>query len=239
MAQRIFVKVVGFSDEERHALNTVFRLSEQCRTMYQLWAPDAPELPRVAFLDGQSWEARVEAEGPPRPGMHLLWVGPHAPPVVARSFGRPLAWPAIVEALDALFEAPLPVAPEAAAPETAPMSQRQALIVGGSRDDRLYLRARLALAKLPFADEAASAAQALELVRDKQYDLALVDSALPDMLAWQLERQLRGGRHPIRHVALTRLRLTLPQRLRGWLRGATLLEDPPHLGRLDAWLKRV
>ena len=37
MAQRIYIKVVGFSDEERHALNTVFRLSEQCRTMYQLW----------------------------------------------------------------------------------------------------------------------------------------------------------------------------------------------------------
>ena len=34
MAQRIYIKVVGFSDEERHPLNTVFRLSEQVRTMF-------------------------------------------------------------------------------------------------------------------------------------------------------------------------------------------------------------
>ena len=34
MAQRVFVKVVGFSDVERHALNSVFRLSEDRDTIY-------------------------------------------------------------------------------------------------------------------------------------------------------------------------------------------------------------
>ena len=30
--ERVFVKVAGFSDAERHALNTLFRLSEQRET---------------------------------------------------------------------------------------------------------------------------------------------------------------------------------------------------------------
>src|SRR4051794_31739469 len=82
MAQRIYIKVVGFSEEERHALNTVFRLSEQCRTTYQLWTPAAAEPPRVALLDGQSWEARVEAESRVAPDLRLLWVGGQPPPAV-------------------------------------------------------------------------------------------------------------------------------------------------------------
>src|SRR3954471_23617168 len=117
MAQRIYIKVVGFSDEERHMLNTVFRLSEQCRTMYQLWPPQAAEPARVALLDGQSWEARVEAESPLHGGLRLLWVGANAPAAVWRTFQRPIIWPEIVGGLDAIFNpeagVDLDVAPEA------------------------------------------------------------------------------------------------------------------------------
>src|SRR5262245_16682561 len=97
MAQRIYIKVVGFSDEERHVLNTVFRLSEQCRTMYQLWGPTAAELPRAVLLDGQSWEARVEAESPLHANLRLMWVGAGAPATVWRSFQRPIAWQEVIE----------------------------------------------------------------------------------------------------------------------------------------------
>ena len=38
--QRVFVKVLGFSDVERHALNTLFRLSEDRETGYALWSAD-------------------------------------------------------------------------------------------------------------------------------------------------------------------------------------------------------
>jgi CheY-like chemotaxis protein len=240
MAQRIFIKVVGFSDEERHALNTVFRLSEQCLTMYQLWTPTAPDQPRVALLDGQSWEARVEAESPLHRDVRLLWVGAHPPAAVWRAFPRPLAWPDVIEALDGLF------APESAmdldlgqGPDSV-MSQKHALIVSADRNQRLYLRARLALARLTLADEAESGAQAIELARARQYDLALVDSSLPDADAWALLRQLRQGAYPIRHLALTQAERTVSERLRAWLGGAdALLEDPPHPGRLDAWLSRI
>src|SRR5688572_15006897 len=103
MAQRVFIKVVGFDDDERHALNVVFRLSEQCQTMYQLWSTEAPDKPRMALLDGDTWEARLEAESPLNDDVKLVWVGADPPAQIWRSFRRPLAWPDIVQAMDALF----------------------------------------------------------------------------------------------------------------------------------------
>ena len=90
MAQRVFIKVVGFSDEERHAINTLFRVSENSETQYQLWAPEAPEPARVALLDGDSWEARLEAESPSNGQVKMIWVGAHPPSRVWRNFPRPL-----------------------------------------------------------------------------------------------------------------------------------------------------
>jgi CheY-like chemotaxis protein len=240
MAQRVFIKVVGFSDEERHALNTVFRLSEQCLTMYQLWTASSPEQPRVALLDAQSWEARVEAESPLHRDLRVLWVGPNAPASVWRAFPRPLAWPDVIEALDQLFAPESSLDLDLAQGPDSVMSQKQALIVSADRDQRLYLRARLALSRLTLADEAESGTQALELARSKQYDLALVDSHLGDVDAWTLLRQLRQGPTAIRHVALTQAHRTVQERVRAWAAGAdALLEDPPHPGRLDAWLSRI
>jgi CheY-like chemotaxis protein len=240
MVQRVFIKVVGFSDKERHALNTVFRLSEQCLTTYQLWTPSAPEPPRVALLDGHSWEARVEAESPLHPDLRLLWVGSHAPPGVWRSFPRPLSWPEVIEALDELFAHDAELEAAFSQGPDSVMSQKQALIVSADRDQRLYLRARLSLARLTLADEAETGAEALVLARDKQYDLALVDCNLADTDAWGLLRELRRGAHAIPHVAMTQAARTMSERLRAWLGGAeALLEDPPHPGRLDAWLSRI
>jgi CheY-like chemotaxis protein len=238
MAQRIFIKVVGFTDEERHALNTVFRLSEQCLTMYQLWTPEAPEPARVALLDAGSGEAWLEAESPLQSDMQRFWIGANPPATILRSFERPIPWTEVVECLDALFntlpDLDLPLLPAQA------MLDKQALIVSADRERRLYLRARLALAKLTLADDAPSGAQALELARERQYDLALVDCGLQDVDAWALLRALRQGRHPIRHVAMTRSGLSLAERARAWLSGAeALVEHPAQLGRLDAWLARI
>jgi CheY-like chemotaxis protein len=238
MAQRIYVKVVGFSDEERHALNTVFRLSEQCRTMYQLWTPQATEPARVALLDGQSWEARVEAESPLHRELRLLWVGANPPATIWRSFQRPIAWPEIIGGLDAVFDPS--AAPEArpAEPESA-MTNKHALIVSADRGERLYLRARLALARLTQADEAESGSQAMELARGKQYDVALVDAGLGDMDAWALVGRLRRGRRPIPHLAMTKAQRSMAERLKAWRGSTALLEDPPDPERLDAWLSRI
>ena len=240
MAQRVFIKVVGFSDEERHALNTVFRLSEQCLTMYQLWTPSAPEPPRVALLDGQSWEARVEAESPRHRDLRVFWIGAHAPASVWRAFPRPLSWHHVIEALDQLFAPDAGVDPDPDHGPDSVMSQKQALIVSADRNQRLYLRARLALARVTLADEAETGVQALELARARQYDLALVDCKLADTDPWILLRQLRQGDKAIRHVAMMQAQRSMSERMRAWLGGAdALLENPPHPGRLDAWLSRI
>jgi CheY-like chemotaxis protein len=239
MAQRIYIKVVGFSDEERHALNTVFRLSEQCRTMYQLWTPQAAEPARAALLDGQSWEARVEAESPLHRELKLLWVGPNAPATIWRSFQRPIVWQEVIGGLDTVFDPDMAVdLPLAAEPESA-MSEKQALIVSADRGERLYLRARLSLARLTRADEAETGSHAMELARSKQYDLALVDASLGDMDAWALVSRLRQGRRPIQHLALTKAARSVAERMRAWRGSTALLEDPPDPERLDAWLSRI
>lgn len=239
MAQRIFVRVIGFSDEERHTLNTVFRLSEQGRTAYQLWSPTAAEPARVVLLDGQSWEARVEAESPLHPELRLVWIGPNPPAGVARSFARPIVWPDIVAGLDALF-APDAIHGARSAGELGPaLAGKHALIVSADRGERLYLRARLALAKLTQADEAESGSHAVQLARSKQYDLALVDASLHDMDAWSLVSRLRDGRRPIPHLALTKAARSMAERLKAWNSSTALLEDPPDPERLDAWLSRI
>ncbi|MFI4928358.1 MAG: hypothetical protein ACHP7E_11855 [Burkholderiales bacterium] len=237
MAQRIYIKVVGFSDEERHALNTVFRLSEQCRTMYQLWTPEAAEPPSVALLDGQSWEARVEAESRSPRDLRLLWVGAHPPASIWRSFERPIDWPEVIGGLDLVFE-PQALDLDPDGPDSV-MSHKQALIVSADRAERLYLRARLALARLTLADEAETATEAVQLARDKQYDLALVDASLDDMDAWTLASRQRSGRWPIRHLARTKAARSWPDRLRAWRGSMALLDHPHDPERLDAWLSRI
>jgi CheY-like chemotaxis protein len=245
MAQRIYIKVVGFSDEERHALNTLFRLSEQCLVMYQLWSPTARAPAGMALLDGGSYEARLEAESPLNGGIKLLWLGDDAPPQVWRSLSRPFAWPEVIEAMDAVFQPPsvdldLGLPPPPAEPKGPKRPPKLALIVSPNRDERLYIRARLSLASLTQADEAESGTEAMTLARNKQYDFALVDFQLPDMTAWNLLRLLRQGKKAIPHVAMTKAQRSLPEHVRAWLGGAeALLDSPPHPQRLNAWLRRL
>ena len=119
------------------------------------------------------------------------------------------------------------------------MSRKHALIVSADRGERLYLRARLALARLTQADEAESGSEAVALARGKQYDVALVDAGLGDMNAWALVSRLRQGRRPIPHLAMTKAERSMAERLKAWRGSTALLEDPPDPERLDAWLSRV
>lgn len=247
MAQTVFVKVVGFTDVERHALNTVFRLSEQRDTRYCLWADDAPAAPQLALVDGLSYGAPVELESPGSAALRLIWVGPVAPACAWRAFDRPIAWPEVVGAMDELF------APARALDfdlgvnsdeiDTRPPDEparKRALIASADRDQRLYLRARLALADLTRADEAETGARALELTRTHPYDVALVDFALPDMDGWVLLKELVGARPAIPHVIATKPAATLAERWRARLAGAqALLDQPPSPGRLQDLLERV
>lgn len=117
---------------------------------------------------------------------------------------------------------------------------RRVLIASERLEDRLYLRAKLALAGLSVADEAASAAQALELARGKTYVLALVDFRLPGMDGWRFVRELRQGSRPVATVIVTASRPTWLDRVRSRFAPVDgFFENPPHPGKLHELLTRL
>jgi CheY-like chemotaxis protein len=257
MAHRMYVKVVGFSAAERHALNTVFRLSEERHAPYALWKPDSPEPPGLLLLDGESAEGRGEAQLPHAPGARLVWVGPDAPQAAWRAFQRPISWPHVIQAVDGLSAAaPEPESgvdldlggetdemdtqpPDTLPPEPAP-PQPRALVASADRDQRLYFRARLALAGLTMVDEADSAGQALELARRLTYAVAILEHHAPELDAWFILKRLRalGADRP--GVILTKAHATLLDRLRAWVGGAAaFLPTPPDPTGLDTAIRRV
>lgn len=140
--------------------------------------------------------------------------------------------------LDLAFDAADTQPPDTRPPELPP--RRRALIVNADRDERLYLRAKLALAELREADEAETAAQALELARDNDYALALVDFDLTDANGWMLLKELGNGPRPIAKIILTKTRPSLRERARARFAGvAGFLAKPPHPGKLHELLLKV
>lgn len=264
--KRIFVKVFGFSDVERHALNTVFRLSESRPLVYSLWTPEAPEKAQVAMLDGDSWEASVELANPVNDQLKLVWVGERAPSKAWLAFPRPLQWAAIISGMDSVYapaslvsiaqeldfdvSAPAPLAgadidfdldldlgevdPAAdAEADTAPAPLEQAaapepegaraLVIDADRNARLYMRSRLALAGFLLVDEAATGAEALQLLRFKVYKLAVVDLAInegsADISGWKLVAELKASTPTVAHLIVTSPQITLLDRLRAGFAG--------------------
>jgi CheY-like chemotaxis protein len=247
MAQRVFVTVVGFTDEERHALNVMFRVSEENSTAFSLWEPQAPELPKVALIDGEAAQAHAALDEARSRDITILWVGPGTPEGTMR-FIRPIRWGEVIQALDELFPEEsdeitfdlgmdeLDTQP----PDTLPPDDppRRALIASGSLEDRLYLRARLSLAGLAVADDAETAPQALELVRDRDYALAIVDLSLGGMRGWDFLQELAKGRHRIPKIIVTASRPTFGERLRARSAGVSAFlakpADPARLQKLLA-----
>lgn len=118
--------------------------------------------------------------------------------------------------------------------------RKQALIVSGDRDTRLYLRARLALAHVTQADEADTAAQALALMREKRYDVAVVDFQLPDADGWRFAGQLREAEPAVPHLVFTKAGASWFDRLRARASGLDhFFDKPPDPSRLHAVLQKV
>lgn len=265
--QRIFVKVYGFSDAERHALDTVFRLSEARETVvYSAWTPQAPEAPSVVLIDGDNGEAVLALANPSHDALKLIWVGEGAPGLAWRAFPAPVQWSAVVEAMDKEFApltslalsinldlldevdleayffdeggddtAPLPLESGA-----APAAVRRVLVVDAAREERLYLRAKLAVAGLFEVDEAASGAEALALLRTQAYRLVTVDLGVTDMDGWQLIRAVDRTRPAIAHLFVTGPALAWHQSWRLRLCGAqAYLKKPFHPERLQKLLQKI
>jgi CheY-like chemotaxis protein len=245
MALRVFINVVGFSDVERHALNSVFRLSEERDTIYSPWDASAPEQPKLLLLDGASYEAGVDLSLPSNAQLKFIWVGPGAPSGAWRSFERPISWPDVLHAMDELFAPPVDFAIDLDGPETMPpedegLPRKRALIASADRAERLYMRARLSLADLTQADDAESGAQALELARDNDYAVAFVDMELPDIPGWDFLKELAGSKRRIPHVIATKDGASIGERVRArWVGLDGLFDKPPDPVRLHELLQKV
>ncbi len=200
---RIFVHVVGFSDTERHALNTVFRLSEERQLAYTAWAPLSDPttttnhgLAEVVLVDGDSSEAVLVNARPTPPGQRLIWVGANAPAHAWRLVERPIQWASVLNELDAVFAAvqadsglldldvtnPSPL-------ELGPSTQvKRALIVGTSHDERATVTELLQRAGVMEIDLAATTELALEALNRNRYACGVFDLDQHDVDTWQLSR---------------------------------------------------
>ena len=87
------VQVLGFSDVERHSLNTLFRLSSRQIPSYQLWTPESASQPNVAIIDVDSYEATLELESPNfNPNLKVIAIGADVPDKAWRCMPRPIDW---------------------------------------------------------------------------------------------------------------------------------------------------
>ena len=205
MAATVLVKVVGFSDVERHSLNTLFRLSGREGPNYHLWTPDAAGPAQVALIDVDSYEAGLELVSPSfNPNLKMICVGAEAPTLAWRTVPRPVDWAAMVGLLDELFvsavDVDIDISQEDPPAAPLPPGVKLALLAGLPLEARLYLRARLALAGITAVDEVQTAAQLDDSVKARPYDLVLVyvnDDAIDP---WMLVKHLQYLEKPVRSV---------------------------------------
>lgn len=252
--QRVLVSVVGFSDVERHALNTIFRLSQERDLTYAPWTPllaPGATLPiktaQVALVDGESHGAVLSHAKEMPPGQRLIWVGSDAPAHAWRVMQRPIDWAALVHDLDMVFAtqpvdsglhdldvtAPAPLDIALGALSEPGDAVRRAVVVGTDEQEGTYLRTRLALAGVAHVDEVTDAAQALALMERFHYVCGVFNLDDHRMDVWALMRHF-VQRHP---QALTLATTELAGPLAGWWRRLRVRRDVYRVG-ISALLER-
>jgi hypothetical protein len=267
--QRVLVSVVGFTDVERHALNTVFRLSQERELCYAPWVPlSAPravvpaDVAQVALVDGESLEAVLSHAKEMPAGQRLIWVGPDAPEHAWRVLQRPIEWSAVLHDLDAVYAArqvdsglldldvtapsPLDLDLDADIGEGTD-GIRRAVVVGADEQEGTYLRTRLALAGVAHVDEVTDTESALQLMGCNRYVCGVFNLDDHRIDIWALMRHF-VAQNP---KALTLASTELAGPLAGWWRrrrvrrdahrvGITaLLERPFQPRQVSAWLDLI
>ena len=144
------------------------------------------------------------------------------------------------EDLDVVFDEVDATEPLPLEPGVLPLAGRRVLVVDPGRDDRLYLRAKLAAAGLHEVDEAATGTEALILLNTHAYLLATVDIGLTDMDPWQLIKAVDNTRPAIAHMFVTGTAPAWQQGVRARFSGAQVyLQKPLHPGQLKKLLRNI
>lgn len=200
--KRICVQVVGFSDVERHALNTLFRLSEEndltyspCEFQKGDGAEAATSRAEVLLVDGQCAEAVLyHAKAMPQ-GQRLIWVGANPPMHAWRALTRPIQWSTLVHELDTVHAAhqadsgflDLDVSRPGELESGATPAFRRALLIGNG--NLLNFAQALSQAGVPEVDHASSTEMAQQLLTRQTYRLGLFDLDEHHIDTWHLAGQ--------------------------------------------------
>ncbi|MBS7807377.1 hypothetical protein [Variovorax sp. PCZ-1] len=258
MMQRVFVRVVGFSSVERHALNTAFRLSQDRLSArewsYEPWASNSPTAPRLALIDGASPDAsealaELEALG----GIGIVWVGSISPAKAWRSFQRPVSWPQLLSCMDEYFTPGAdrvdldfghdtwPSVLESTGAHMFPEHHlRRVLLADADSDSRLYLRTKLSSFGITHIDEAENVLEAKDYLSPERlqrmgYDMVVVDLDLPGGDPWTVLAQAGSPRLKL----LTQHRMSFTTRMSARVNGCTALGKPLDPSRLNELLAKI
>ncbi len=258
MSKKIFIRVVGFTGVERHALNTVFRLSQRADAgrshSYEPWLDGNPEKASLALIDGSCGSAAQELADLHQPNaMGFIWVGAVSPASAWRTFSRPLRWPDVLTAMDMYFEpastldfdldsADFPDQLDAVATQAAELAanppappRATALLADPDPEARLYLRTLLSALGMTHMDEAASVAQAQAFLADNTYQFVCIDLGLSDLDPWLVVAAASSAR--VRLV--TGLSLGLGSKLNAKLNGCIAMEKPLQSNKLGEMLRNL
>ncbi len=215
------LSVRGFSKMERQLLNGTVKLSQRRNPRLELLDDADVRRADVILIDGLDIVSVQWAQAQPWLSHRtVIWVDSKVPRPGHMLSKRPVQWPILpmllARALESssaargspsgfvpFLEAAQPVAraTASAAPATPPAAEvaptttttRQVLIVDDSLAVRQHLRSLLE-ARGYGITEAASAADALEAVKQKHFDCALMDVLMPDMDGYEGCRRLKAMR---------------------------------------------
>lgn len=259
--KRIYIRVTGFTGAERHALNTMFRLSQEAGTgrtlSYEPWMPGQAELASMALVDGASGGAAQELQlVHEEPGMGLIWVGAITPARAWRSFSRPLKWPDVLTAIDMFFQpsqnqhqnldydfgdetlpAQLDAQSQSASllPAAAAAQVKRALIADADGPARMYLRTMLAAVHITHVDEASSVAKAHDLLAKYSYSFVSIDLGLADGDPWSAVSAARTAAV----VLVTANSLRLVTQLNAKVKGFSAMQKPLDRNKLTPLLLKL
>lgn len=247
---RIFIQVVGFTDVERHAINTLCRLSEgrpAHAPAYHVWAQGAPAGARLALMDGTSPLAHAAlALLANAQDTSVIWVGGALTPANAwRVFARPIRWPAVLQAMDDLFCPKATLDLDVISGESAAWAQelelhapKRALVLDADLEARLYMRAKLGSVGIHLVDEALDARQASALLtKPGGYQWVCLDAASAGGDTWAVVKAATAMQA---QVLLTTLGSNPVLRAQAWFADCTAcLQKPLEPDALNEVLRKI